>query len=99
MILQPGPNSRIEPLSFGTFGQAESRNKLRTWDISGIVLVKDPGNPLAFLAKMWDAVDDIYDSINSDDTLDGTACAAMVTRISSVISSTGAATVRRRLSV
>jgi hypothetical protein len=55
---------------------------MAVWDISGIIMIKDPGDPEAFLAGMWQAVDDIYRSVNLDDSLDGSACAATLTQIS-----------------
>jgi len=83
VILQPGPNTTITPISYGTMGEAAGvRNKQIDYDIAGIVMVKDPGDPTAFLGSLWTAVDDIYDSVNSDDTLNGSACVAYITNIS-----------------
>jgi len=84
VILQPGPNTMITPIAYGTMGESSnpSRQKVVEYDIAGIVMVKDPGDPTAFLGSLWTAVDDIYNSVNSDDTLNGTACAANITNIS-----------------
>jgi len=83
VILQPGPGNVIEPRSYGggsTCGAAREKN--RVWDIAGVVMVKDPGDPTAFLGAMWTAVDDIFNSINHDDTLNGTAEVATLRTIS-----------------
>lgn len=83
MILQPGPNNVFRPISFGSGAACGlSRDKSRSYDITGIVMIKDPGDAKTFLAKLWQACDDVYDSINHDDTLNGTACAAYVSTIS-----------------
>jgi len=79
VILAPGGGTSIDAL---TMMQANVRDKRVVWDMAGWVLVKDPGNPRAFLSSLWTAVDDIYESVNSDDTLAGTACAARITRVS-----------------
>ena len=79
VILQPGPGTSITPIALGT---NTVRDKAKNWDISGMVFVKDEGNPETLLSRMWIACDDIYDSVNADDTLNGTADAAMITRIS-----------------
>ena len=79
VILAPGGGTSIEPL---TMMQANVRDKRVVWDMAGWVLVKDPGNPLAFLSRIWTAVDDIYGSVNSDDTLAGAVHAARVNRVS-----------------
>ena len=80
VVLQPGPGSTFEPITF--MGVDTVRAKRNIWEIAGVVLVKDPGNPTAFLGNLWTACDDIYNSVNADDTLNGAAMAAMVTAIS-----------------
>jgi len=82
VVLQPGPGSFVSPLTFGVSACGGSRRKKRIWDIAGMVLVKDPGTATDFLGKLWQACDDIYASINADDTLDGTAQVANITMIS-----------------
>jgi hypothetical protein len=80
VVLQPGPGSVFEPITY--MGGDSVRAKRNLWDISGVVMVKDPGDPTALLGNLWTACDDIYNSINSDDTLGGAADAAMVISIS-----------------
>jgi hypothetical protein len=80
VVLQPGAGTVIEPITF--MGADTVRGKKNIWEIAGIVMVKDPGDPTAFLGRLWTACDDIYASINSDDTLDGAAVAAMIRTIS-----------------
>ena len=82
VVLQPGPGSMVSPLAFGVSACGGSRLKKKIWDIAGMVLVKDPGTATDFLGKLWQACDDIYTSINADDTLNGAAQAANITMIS-----------------
>jgi hypothetical protein len=82
VVLQPGPGTVVKPLTMFASGAAKSRAKRITWDIAGTVLVKDPGDPRAFLGNIWTGMSDIYNSINSDDTLNGTAAIAYMSRIS-----------------
>ena len=72
IVLQPGPNSVITPLLFQS---VDSRGKQIEWEIYGMGFVKDQGNPKALLGNLWVMVDDIYDSVNSDDTLNGSVLA------------------------
>ena len=80
VILQPGPGSVFEPITF--MGGDSVRAKRNIWEQSGVVMVKDPGDPQALLGNLWTACDDIYNSVNADDTLGGAADAAMITSIS-----------------
>lgn len=80
--LSPGPDSSIFPLTGGLSACGGSRQKQATWNIAGMVLVKDPGSPTLFLGRLWTAYDDIFDSVNSDDTLDGKVEAAHISAIS-----------------
>lgn len=84
VILQPGPDSRITPLDFGTFGSAAcgARDKRREWRISGILLIKDRGNPELMLGDLWQGVDDLYTALSVDDSLNGMACVATLETIS-----------------
>ena len=58
------------------------RQKMRTYSVFGLVLIKDMGDPTKLLSDMWTATDDIFDSVNRDDTLSGAACAAYIAEIS-----------------
>ena len=71
------------PRSFGT-GTAcgQSREKTREWEVFGILMVKDPGDAVTFLAKLWTGVDDIFNSVNADDSLDNTCEEAYISEIS-----------------
>ena len=80
VVLQPGAGTVIEPITF--MGVDTVRGKRNIWEISGIVMVKDRGDPTAFLGALWTACDDIYASVNSDDTFDSTAIAGMIRTIS-----------------
>jgi hypothetical protein len=80
VILQPGPGTMIEPLTM--MGGDNVRGNRITWDIAGMVLVKDPGNPTCLLGALWTACDDIYNSVHRDDTLNGTAQVSSVVSIS-----------------
>lgn len=84
IVLQPGPNSRIRPIADGsmTMSGCAARTKERTHDISGIVMVKDPGDPTLLLGLLWQAADDIFASVNLDDTLNNTCEAAYISSIS-----------------
>lgn len=82
VILQPGPNSTQVPITFGTMGQSSgARQKIKVWDIAGIAFVKDMGNARDLLGRMWTVIDDLDTTINADDTLSGTACAAYLSDI------------------
>lgn len=73
VMLMPGVNSYIEPLTDGT-----TRMKRIYWDILGRGYIKFKGNPKDMLARAWQIHDDIYALVNADDTLGGMADAAMV---------------------
>jgi len=80
VVLAPGPGTMVEPLTL--MGGDKVRGNRKTWEIAGMVIVKDPGNPTCLLGALWTACDDIYASVHRDDTLNGAAQAATVTRIS-----------------
>ena len=77
VVIFPGPNTTITPLTFQS--TASTRTKEVTYDIQGVVFVKDPGDPKAWLANLWTASDDIFNSVNLDDSLNGQIQAAHVT--------------------
>lgn len=79
VILLPG-DSEITPLTFS--GGGVTRDYSRTWEIAGTVYVKDTGDPRRVLSRVWQAVDDIYETISKDASLNGSADAAHVARIS-----------------
>jgi hypothetical protein len=80
VILQPGPGTQIEPLSL--MGGDNVRGLRVTWEMSGMVFVKDPGAPTCLLGSLWTACDDILGAVHRDDTLNGAAQVAMVSAIS-----------------
>ena len=82
IVIQPGPNSRMYPIAGTTSTCGGSRMKRKEWSIAGIGLVKDVGNPQELLGRMWQMCDDIYDSINVDDTLNGSCMASHITLMS-----------------
>ena len=82
VILSPGTTIQ-RPTAYGTMGATSGcRHKEVTHEISGYILVKDTGDPTALLSALWQGVDDFIDSVGYDDTLGGTAEAALVTRVS-----------------
>lgn len=82
IVLQPGPNTRFYPQAGLGSVCGSSRTKRREWTIAGIGMVKDKGDPRALLGNLWQMCDDIYDSVNSDDTLDGKAMTSHITLMS-----------------
>ena len=84
IIVQPGAGSNFQPLTFGTFaaGACKNRQQMENWSITGILLVKDQGNPEQLLGDLWRGADDLFDAINADNTLDGNACMSRITAIS-----------------
>ena len=61
-------------------GSAPARGYRRFWDIAGRLYIKDTGDPKRLLSLVWQAHDDLYNTLSKDDTLAGAACAAQVTR-------------------
>jgi hypothetical protein len=82
VIIQPGPNTRFYPMAGMGSTCGTSRTKRREWTIAGIGLVKDRGDAKLLLGDLWTLCDDLYDSLNSDDTLDGSALASHITLMS-----------------
>jgi len=83
IVLQPGPNTRFYPVAGqGMSVCGGSRTKRQEWTIAGIGMVKDQGDPRALLGNLWTMSDDIFESIDSDDTLDGKALASHITLLS-----------------
>ena len=80
VVLAPGPNTSIRPMAYQS--TASARSKEITWDIVGYVFVKDPGSALTWLEQLWTAVDDIFNSVNRDDSLNGQAAGAYIATIS-----------------
>lgn len=79
VVLQP-QSIRVTPLTH--YASTNVRHKMQEHNIFGVVMVKDTGNPTQLLADMWTAVDDIYNSVNSDDTLNGAVKSAYIAEIS-----------------
>ena len=84
IIIQPGAGTNFQPLTFSTFAAAACKNRqqMETWEIIGILLIKDTGNPEKLLGDLWQGADDIFDAVDVDHTLDGNACIARITAIS-----------------
>jgi len=80
VVLQPGGGTQIEPLTL--MGGDSVRGNRITWEIAGMVFVKDPGSPTCLLGSLWTACDDILASVHRDDTLNGAAQVAGITMIS-----------------
>lgn len=79
VVLAPGPGTTIYPLEYGN---GSIRGKRIEYDIVGFIFVKDPGDPTTWLGSLWTACDDIFNSVNRDDTLNGQADAAHISAIS-----------------
>ena len=80
IILTPGPNTTIRPAEFQS--AASTRSKEIRWQIAGLIFVKDPGDPTAWLGNLWTAYDDIFTSVDRDDSLNGQAFEAHISTIS-----------------
>jgi len=80
VILAPGPNTSVRPFTFEG-DSPSSRQKEVRYEISGYVFVKDPGDPTLLLGRLWTACDDIFGSVNRDDSLGGAVQAAHIATI------------------
>jgi hypothetical protein len=78
VVLEPGPATLITPISHGT---STRRDKHIRHQIYGRVFIKDPGSVPTFLSQLWKAHDDIFNSIHSDDTFNGSCEAGMLETI------------------
>ena len=79
MTFLPDGTSEIEANSLGTFN---NRNETRHWRIGGTVWLRDTGQATKVLNGIWQAYDDIYNTLSKDDSLNGSAKASQVTAIS-----------------
>lgn len=82
VVLQPGPGTVITPTAIGTAACGGTTRKTKEWDITGMVLVKDPGDATTFLGELWTACDDIFTSIDADTTLDNSCDESYLSTIS-----------------
>lgn len=78
IVFLPG-DSEILPQAIG---RAPAREYHRRWQIAGTMYIKDTGDPKRLLSSVWLGVDSLYETIAKDDTLQSSACAAAITRIS-----------------
>ena len=78
IIFQPVGQSQIEPLAMGG---RNTRAYQRTWNIQGILYIRDVGNPHHLLGRIWQGYDDLYNTISKDDTLNGSCQEAHLTGI------------------
>ena len=78
IVFLPGTDSRIEAdrLARGP------RNYHRYWKVAGTLYIKDTGDPKRLLSLVWQGHDDLFNTISKDDSLNGSACAAQLTRLS-----------------
>lgn len=79
IVFLPNTETRIEPDRFGT---TNSRNYHRYWGMRGRLYIKDTGDSTALLSKVWQGYDDVYNTLSKDDSLNGSACAARLTKFS-----------------
>ena len=68
VMFLPGPDTDIEP---NRFGLPNSVGETPDWDIQGVVYVKDLGQSEATLSRVWQAIDDIYNTFKKDKSLGG----------------------------
>lgn len=68
-------------ISMQALGRAPSASQLRRWGITGVLYVKDTGDPKRTLSNVWKGVDDLYSTFAQDNSLQGNAAAAQLTRI------------------
>jgi hypothetical protein len=78
VVLEPGPATLVTPISYG---DGTRRDKHIRHNIYGRVFIKDPGSATLFLSYLWKAHDDIFNSIHSDDTFNGSCQAGMLESI------------------
>lgn len=78
VILEPGPATIVTPISYG---DGTRRDKYIKHNFYGRVFIKDPGDATLFLSYLWKAQDDIFNSVHSDDTFDGSCEAGMIETI------------------
>lgn len=74
----PDGVSQIDPIALGTFNH---RNNQRAWRIGGTVWLRDSGQATKVLNGLWQAYDDIYNTISKDDSLNGSCQEAHVAQI------------------
>ena len=79
VILLPEGESIIEPLTFTGAGNAFS--DYAHWNIGGGVYIRFTGDSPKFLSKVWQAMDDIHNTIRKDRTLQSSTCLAYVKSI------------------
>ena len=76
IVMMPGVTN-LELLTF----RSGPRNDFRHWGIDGEIYVKDTGDPTGFNARVWQAEDDFYTTINKDGTLGNTSDNTYLSRI------------------
>jgi hypothetical protein len=74
----PDQTSTIDPATFsvGMIGAGGVSQHHRLWNIGGTVWIKADGDPAQVLAHLWQAHDDIYNTLIKDESLGGTALIA-----------------------
>jgi len=77
IVFTPGGDTIFEPLTMGA-----SATDIRLWSIGGAVYVKDTGDPKLFFRRVWQAHDDLYDTLRKDRSFNNTAQFGRLTRLS-----------------
>ena len=77
LMLRPSGESPVENLTKGT-----AANYLVNWNIGGELWLRYTGDSPTFLAKIWQGMDDIVNTLAKDVTLGNSACYATLTNIS-----------------
>lgn len=77
VMFMPG-TSTFTPLAIGT---QPSRWDNRGWGITGQVWVKEINDPVTFNGRIWQAHDDLYNTIQKDNSLNNTCQNARVTQM------------------
>lgn len=74
----PDGTSTIDPATFSTgmIGAGGVSQHHRLWSIGGTVWIKADGDPAQVLARLWQAHDDLYNTLIKDESLGGAALIA-----------------------
>ena len=71
--------TQIEPLTYGRSNVVEDHVH---WRIGGTLWIRDSGNPVDVLSRIWQGYDDLLTTLRKDNSLGGTSQAAFLVQIS-----------------
>ena len=78
IVFMPSTDSSFEETGFGTSDSSDTN----VWSIEGGLYIKDTGDPLALLNKVWLGHDDLRNTFRKDRRLNGTADNAVLMSMS-----------------